>query len=284
VRVAFATCWAFPDGAEEDRPAAALLGADFVRWDDPDVDWSAYDRVVIRSTWDYTFRVGEFLGWTRSLGERRLRNTPQLVAFNSDKRYLAELSCRTVPTLYVGPGDRLPELTGEVVVKPNVSAGARDTGRFSESSHPAALALIEQIRATGRTALVQPHVASVASEGETALVFIGGEPSHAARKKPILAADEVAPTLEDGLRVAKAMLDEDLVEPGQATVAQMQLARSLLNEISARFGMPLYARVDVVDDAGGEPMLLELEVVEPRLFLHLAPGAAERLAAAVLVS
>jgi glutathione synthase/RimK-type ligase-like ATP-grasp enzyme len=284
VRVAFATCWAFPDGAEEDRPAAALLGADFVRWDDPDIDWTVYDRVVIRSTWDYTFHLGAFLSWARGVGAGRLRNTPQLVAFNCDKRYLAELSCRTVPTLYVGPGDRLPQLTGEVVVKPNVSAGARDTGRFSEISHAGALALIEQIRASGRTALVQPHVPSVASEGETALIFIGGEPSHAARKKPILAPDEVAPTIEDGLRVAKAMLDDDLVEAAQATVAQMQMARGLLDEISGRFGMPLYARVDVVNDAGGEPMLLELEVVEPRLFLDLAPGAAERLAAAVAAS
>jgi hypothetical protein len=284
VRVAFATCWAFPDGAEEDRAAAALLEADFVRWDDSGVDWSSYDRVLIRSTWDYTTRLGEFLAWTRRLGPGRLRNTPALVAFNADKRYLAELSCRTVPTLYVGPGDPLPELRGEVVVKPNISAGARDTGRFSAPSYGDALALIERIRARGRTALVQPHVESVAREGETALIFLGGEPSHAARKKPILAPDEVAPTIEGGLRVAKAMLDEDLVEHAEPTVAQLQLARSLLDEIAKRFGTPLYARIDVVSDPAGEPMLLELEVIEPRLFLDLADGAAQRLAAAVSAS
>lgn len=284
VRIAFATCWAFPDGAEEDRAAAAPLGAEFVRWDDAAVDWSAYDHVLIRSTWDYTSRLGDFLAWARAVGPERLRNRPELVAFNADKRYLAELSCRTVPTLYVGPGDRLPRLEGEVVVKPNVSAGARHTGRFSAATHDRALALIEEIRSSGRTALVQPHVDAVAREGETALIFIGGEPSHAARKKPILAADEVAPTIDGGLGVAKAMLDEDLVEPAQATVAQMQLARNLLDEIAQRFGMPLYARVDVVEDAMGEPMLLELEVVEPRLFLDLEPEAAARLAAAVRAS
>ncbi len=286
VRVAFATCSAFPEGVDDERPAARLLGADTCLWDDPGVDWQAYDRVVIRSTWDYTKRLEQFLAWCRRIGAERLRNPPALVAFNVDKRYLAELSCATVPTRFVAPGEQLPQLHGEVVVKPNVSAGARDTGRFSPASHDSARELIGRILASGRTALVQPYLRSVDRGGETALVFIGGELSHVLRKRQILAADEVAPVLgEEGLGVAVAMLREDLVVPGSCDEPQRALAEALLEEIAQRFGPPLYARVDLVAGDDGAPLLLELEAVEPRLYLHLAgAGAAERLAAAVRAS
>jgi hypothetical protein len=284
MRVAFATCWAFPEGVEDDRQAAAELGAEFCRWDDPAVDWHAYDRVVIRSTWDYSSRLPEFLDWTRRVGPERLRNRPDLVAFNTDKRYLTRLSCATVPTVYVEPGDPVPELSGEVVVKPNVSAGARETGRFSPASHGLARELVGRIQESGRTALVQPHVPSVARDGERALVFIAGELSHVLRKQPILGPDEVAPTVEGGLEVALAMLREDLVAPASATEQERTLARAVIEEIAARFETPLYARVDVVSGENGAPMLLELEAVEPRLFLDLGTDGPRRLAAAVSAS
>lgn len=130
MRIAFVTCSALPDGRHEDQPAAALLGAEFRAWDDTSVDWQAYDRVVIRSTWDYTKRLDEFLAWCSAVGGERLRNAPGLVAFNADKRYLARLAAPSVPTVFVGPREPAPALHGEVVVKPNISAGARDTGRF----------------------------------------------------------------------------------------------------------------------------------------------------------
>jgi hypothetical protein len=280
VRIALATCSAFPDGVEEERPLAGLLGAEFRRWDEQSVDWAAYDRVVIRSTWDYTLRPAEFLAWTRRVGPERLRNSPELVAWNHDKRYLSDLSSPTVPTAFVAPGEPLPALQGEVVVKPNVSGGARDTGLFSPATHEIAVELIERIRADGRTALVQPYMAAVAERGETALVFFGGELSHVLAKQPVLAPDEIAPTVGDG-GPAKAMLREDLVALGAARPAQLALARDVLAEISERFGMPLYARVDLVDGPNGAPLLIELEAIEPRLYLHLAPGSAERFAAAV---
>ncbi|MGB2711454.1 MAG: hypothetical protein WBC33_08040, partial [Conexibacter sp.] len=130
MRVAFATCSALPAGWADDHAAARLLDADFCVWDDPAVDWQAYDRVVLRSVWDYTARLDEFLAWCRAVGRERLRNVPELVAFNADKRYLGELSAPAVPTTAVAPGEPLPALAGEVVVKPSLSAGARDTGRF----------------------------------------------------------------------------------------------------------------------------------------------------------
>ena len=283
MRVALATCSAFPAGTADDRAVAALLDADIHAWDDPEVGWEAYDRVIVCSTWDYVDRVEAFVAWCEAIGPRRLRNDPALVAFAVDKRYLGALSVPTVPTVFVAPGDPLPALAGEVVVKPNVSAGARDTGRFGERVHDEALALIEQIRASGRIALVQPYLPAVDTRGETALVYFGGTLSHVLRKRAVLRPDEVAPMAEDG--AAEAMHDEDLVVAGEATAAERALAEQALADVAARFGrLPLYARVDLLTGADGEPLLIELEVVEPALYLDTAPGAAARFAAAIRAS
>ncbi len=102
-----------------------------------------------------------------------------------------------VSTEFVGPGDPLPELDGEVVVKPTISAGARDTGRFSACAHAGALALVARLREEGRTAMVQPYLPAVEEHGETAIVFIGGEISHVLRKGAVLGADEEAPIREE---------------------------------------------------------------------------------------
>jgi hypothetical protein len=282
VRVAFATCSEFPQGSPDDAQAAAALGADAVVWNDQAVDWGAYDRVILRSTWDYTFGVDAFLEWCRAVGRERLRNSADVVAFNADKRYLSELSCPSVPTAFVAPGERMPTLDGEVVVKPNVSAGARNTGRFGVALAEEARALVERIHASGRTALVQPYQRSVDSHGETALVFIAGELSHELHKRPVLAPDEVAPVIEGPLAVARAMLDENLVVARAAADDERTLARAIIAEVSERFGVPLYARVDMIREDGGRPVLLELELIEPRLYFEQAPGAAGRFAAAVL--
>jgi hypothetical protein len=283
MRVAFATCSPMPEGNPDDHPVAEALGARFEVWDDPGVDWSAYDRVVLRSVWDYTSRAAEFLAWCHSVGPERLRNRPDLVAFNADKRYLESLSAPTVPTRFVAPGAPPPELSGELVVKPTVSAGARSTGRFRPAAHDAARALIEQITAGGRTAMVQPFLKDVDARGEVALVHFGGELSHTLLKRSVLAPDEVAPVAaESPLGVAAAMLEDDLVTAGDAAPAEVALARSVLDELAERFdGVPLYARVDIVRGADGEPVLLELEAVEPHLYLATSPGAAERFARAI---
>lgn len=284
MRVAFVTCSAFPDGWQDDHGAARLLGARFWCWDDPAVDWARFDRIVIRSVWDYTARVNEFLAWCAAVGPERLRNSPSLVAFNADKRYLADLSVATVPTVFVAPGDARPPLEGEMVVKPNISAGARDTGRFAPAAHAEAHALIARIQASGRVAMVQPYMAAVDDRGETALVFLAGELSHVLRKRAILAPDEVAPLAEGELAPAAAMLRDDLVTAGVANFAERALARRVIAEISARFGRPLYARVDLVMDVNGNPALLELEAIEPELYLVTSPGASQRMAAAVRVT
>jgi hypothetical protein len=282
MRVAFATCGDMPGGWADDREAARLAGAEFAVWDDPTVDWDAYDRVVVRSVWDYSRRIDEFLAWCAAVGPERLRNRPDLVAFDSDKRYLGELGVPIAPTTFVGPGDPLPALSGEVVVKPNVSAGARDTGRFGPAAHTEALALVERIRASGRVAIVQAYLADVDRGGETALVFIAGELSHVLHKRPVLRGEGIAPLGEDEHGPAAVMLEDDLVRPGRAEPAQREFADAVLAAVTERFGTPLYARVDVAHDADGRPVLMELEAIEPCLYLDLVPGSAERFARAVL--
>src|SRR5690606_38402718 len=111
------------------------------------------------------------------------------VRWNSDKRYLrdlAEAGFPVVPTTFVEPGDPLPELEGEVVIKPNLSAGGIDAGRFSEAAHAAAREHIRAIQASGRAALVQPYQRSVETTGETAVVCLDGEVSHPLHKRAIL--------------------------------------------------------------------------------------------------
>jgi hypothetical protein len=282
--IAFATCTEMPDGAADDDAAAALLGAERVVWSDPAVDWTRYDRVVVRSTWDYSRRLAEFLTWCDQVGSERLRNSPETIAWNADKRYLGGLDAPTVPTVFVAPGDPIPALDGELVVKPNVSAGARHTGRFGAGRHDEAAALIATIQSSGRTALVQPYQPSVDARGETALVFLGGELSHALRKRAVLSTEGVAPTTPDGLRVATVMLEPDLVAPTEPLPAELALAERVIDEVTARFGSPLYARVDLVQGADGAPMVLELEMIEPALYLGHAPGSSDRLAAAIRVS
>jgi len=280
-RIAFATCSVYPHGIDDDQPAAAVLGADFQVWDDESVDWNVYDRVVVRSTWDYTRDIDQFLAWADSIGPARLRNSPALIRFNADKRYLTQLEAPTVPTTLLEPGDALPAYDGEVVIKPNVSAGGRDTGRFQPDAHDQAQGLVDHIHASGRAALLQPYLPGVDIDGERAVVFLAGEISHVLHKRAVLRDPGIAPLAAGGHAPAAAMLDPDLVVPGTASADQLQLAQRVHAELVAMFGRPLYARVDMVPGPDGSPVLIELEAIEPRLYLHLIPGASDRLVAAV---
>jgi hypothetical protein len=288
MRVAFATCSLVPDGWPDDHEAAALLSADFQSWDDPDVDWSRYDRVVLRSVFTYQHRVDAFLAWCHTIGPTRLRNTPELAAFSADKRYLSKLSAPSIPTTFIGRDDPLPALHGEVVVKPNVSAGARDTGRFSPATHREAFALIDRIRDDGRVALVQPYMSSVDTAGELAFVFFGDRLSHVLHKRAVLRPDEVAPVAREGfpreLGVAQAMLDDNLVLTGKASSAEHALAERVFAEVADTFGTPLFLRVDIVRDPTDAPILIEIEAIDPLFYFALAPGASARFAAAVRAS
>ncbi len=290
MRVAIASFAAVPPQFTDDLLLAETLaerGVEVARipWDDPAARWDSYDAVVIRSTWDYASRREEFVRWAESVG-RALHNSAELVRWNSDKRYVGDLGAAGLPvveTRFVGPGDPVGALDGEIVVKPTVSAGGRDSGRFAPAAHGLARELIGRIHASDRTAMVQPFHASVDSAGETAVLCIDGEPAHVLRKGAVLRPDEVAPTRDDAIGAAEVMYDPDLVVPGEATEDELELAREIVAEVERRFDyLPLYARVDMIRDDDGAPLLLELEAIEPNFYLSQVPSTAPVVADAIV--
>lgn len=290
MRIAIASLAWSSSGFTDDERLVELLraraaDASIQVWDDESVNWHEFNLVVIRSTWDYSRRRDEFIRWAEAVGER-LENPVALVSWNIDKRYLGDLAAAglgVVETSYVGPGEPAPAIERDSVIKPTVSAAGRDTGRFGPDQADQAAALIAAICASGRTAMVQPYHPSVDTDGEIGIVFVDGEPSHALRKRAVLRSGEIAPVRDDGLGAAEAMYDPDLVSADTATEAELQSARAVVAEVARRFGgPPLYARVDQLHDSDGAPVVLELEAIEPSLYLDLAPGTAERLADAII--
>ena len=273
---------------EDERLHAALrdagVTAEIVAWDASGVDWHAYDGVIVRSTWDYSWRREEFVAWAESVGDR-LHNSPEVIRWNSDKRYVGDIAAAGLPvveTAYVEPGEEVPDLPEELVVKPTLSAGGRDTGRFSRETHAAAEGLINTIHRSGRTAMVQPYLSSVDERGEKGVILLNGEPSHVLLKHAVLRPDEVAPVRDDAIGAAEVMYDPELVVAGSADERELELAAEIGRYVHRRTGyLPLYARVDMVAGEDGQPVLMELEAVEPNFYFGMSPGAAERVATAI---
>jgi hypothetical protein len=269
-------------GLDEDEalalPALRDVGvdADVVVWDDPAVRWDSYDRVVLRSAWDYPQRLGSFLEWLdRVAAVTDLRNPAPMVRWSLDKHYLAELDRAGVPitpTAFVEPGDEPVFPVGRFVVKPAIGAGSRDAAWYDPSDRPVALAHVRRLHEAGASVLVQPMLKSVAEDGEWPLVFFAGRYSHAASKRVALPR---AGLVED-------LFAEETNVPCQAEPEQIAVAQRAVDLVTERFGVPLYARVDLVRDDDGKACVLEVELVEPSLFLPQAPPeAAARLAAAL---
>lgn len=263
-RIVLAGCPALPEGDGDDAGLVAALRtrglhARWLSWDDPAT--LEADVVILRAAWDYTERLTEFLAWTRQVP--RLLNSPDVVAWNTDKRYLADLAAAgvaTVPSAFFAPGETVAIPQGEVVVKPAVGAGSVGAMRFRDAD--AAYAHAVALQADGRTALVQPYDARVA-DGETALVFLRGEPSHAFTKGPMLPGPGQGPTLDPSGTYAEERLqladpDDELWEVGHAALA------AAAAHLGIRVTDLLYARVDVLGGPDA-PALLELELVEPSL-------------------
>jgi len=300
-RIAFATYSKEPGLVDDDRVAVAALearGAE-VRaavWDDPGVAWGAFDAVVVRSCWDYHLRLAEFEGWLARLVARgvAVRNPPAVIRWNARKRYLLDLAARgvsTLPTvlLPVGGSDALgaalaalaaddPARWRDVVVKPAVSASAFLTVRVRVGTH-ADEGVADALRGfdalpAGSEVLVQPFAPSVAEIGETSLVYLGGRFSHAVTKRPAAGDFRVQEELGGSSRAA------------DAPAALVAWGEGVLDAAGALCDVPVaeitYARVDVLAEAA--PRLMELELVEPSLFLRHAPDAAERFADAIVAA
>ncbi|MGZ3143956.1 ATP-grasp domain-containing protein [Lentzea chajnantorensis] len=275
MRVVLVSCAELPKGDGDDDALFDALARDGV-----DVTWQVWggpvdaDLAVLRAPWDYPERFDEFLAWCDTVPV--LANPAAVVRWNTDKSYLVELAGRgvpVVPTFVVRP-DETPEWpSGEFVVKPAVGAGSRGAGRFTD--HDLALA---HLRSLGKTALVQPYQSSVDANGETALVYFAGEYSHSFHKGPMLARGGAGS--DNGLYLEEKLAG---VEP---SATQRALGDAVLDATADLLAVPreelLYARVDVVEDADGAPLLLELELTEPTLgFRYTGEEAAARMSAAI---
>jgi glutathione synthase/RimK-type ligase-like ATP-grasp enzyme len=274
--VGLATCSDLPDLDPDDRLLLGALeaaGASAVPavWSDPEVSWARSDVVVIRSTWDYHRRVDEFLRWVDTVaGSTRLLNDARTVRWNSHKTYLRDLEADgvpIVPTVWLTEGSSVQKVLRQsgwkrAVLKPEVGAsgeGTRLLDAEDEAANEVGLAALQKLGEV----MLQPYLAAVDDPGERSLVFVDGVYSHAVLR---------APKLSRGFLLREG-------EPVTPSAAERKVAEQALSVLDAA---PVYARVDLVPNDRGLPCLMELELIEPLLYLATRPGSAERLSQAIL--
>jgi glutathione synthase/RimK-type ligase-like ATP-grasp enzyme len=236
--------------------------------------------VVVRSCWDYFHRAGEFHAWLDRVEAdgARVHNEPRILRWNADKAYLRDLDARgvpVIPTRWLDGGTRtsLAELrrdTGwaELVVKPTVSGGAHRTWRSTSETEMMDHRRLAKMIDAGAV-MVQPLVPEIERDGEWSLVFLAGAYSHAVLKRPC----------PGDFRVQRE--HGGTLEPAEPAASVIAAAARAIAAIPFGTDAPLYTRVDGCMVDGGL-LLMELEVLEPELFLRCAPGAASRLAEALL--
>ena len=287
-RLAAASSAQYPDLFEDWqllRDALALEGVDGTTavWNDPAVDWTAFDLVLVSGAWDNIHHVDAFLAWVDGLVAAGVpvRNSPATLRWNIDKHYLRDLEevgVPIVPTQWVehGHGDdsdvdvtalALPGV--EIVVKPSVSGGGFSTARYESHEHRAARAHVQQLLTAGRTAMVQPYEPRVDAEGETALIYIGGHFTHAVHKDPMI---------RRGIGPVENLIANQVVTRTTATAEQLIAASQALGAAEQLLGPTTYARVDMVETLTSGPALLELELLDPVLFLTEHPEGAATFA------
>ncbi|MFY0533724.1 ATP-grasp domain-containing protein [Nannocystis pusilla] len=277
MRVAIATCLHKPEpDPDEALLVAALADAGVevrvLAWDDPDAAWHEASLCVLRSTWNYPYHPDEFLGWARRVAAvTRMYNPLPVLEDNYHKSYLARLAARgvaVVDTVHLARG-QAPDLAAlldergwdRAVVKPAISAASMGTWRVERTAAAASQSRFTEDVAL-RDTMVQPYMRAVEEPGERALIWIDGALSHAIRKTARFAGEH------ERVSAALPIADD---ERELAETALAPLAESLL-----------YARVDVVRDDAGAPRVMELELIEPSLYLAEHPPALARLVAAIV--
>lgn len=278
MRVALVTDRLRPALTHDDRrlvPAFADVGVEAVPaiWDDPSVAWGRFGGVIVRSTWDYHRNIDAFMGWVaaRSGDRPPLINPAAILRWNANKSYLDELGKRGAPVVpterVVGGTDGLRPLVDRwstVVVKPAVSAAGKDTWRVDARSVDAVEAILcDRI---AEEFLVQPYVGAIETSGELSLVFFGGSYSHAVRKRAPSGGFLIHE--EHGGTIRRAFPSDHTVDA----------ASSILSKVDGDW---VYARVDLVED-GDRVWLIELEMLEPELFVRFDNAAPKRFVDAVM--
>jgi glutathione synthase/RimK-type ligase-like ATP-grasp enzyme len=279
LRIAIAT-YERPSAPDADydflAPALRRGGAEVAApaWSEAAIGWEDFDLVMVSSTWDHSRRVEEFREWLATV-ERvtMLQNPRRTIEWNLDKRYLRELESAgvpTIPTVWTEPGgeDEIEAAVAElgwadIVLKPTVDAGAQRLARVET-------AMVGRIlRSLDEPGMAQPFQRSVERQGELSLVFVEGEPTHALRRRP-------AP---GDFRVQGEYGGSQ--EPVEASGQALEIGREALRLAP---GEPLYARVDLLADERGSLRLIELELIDPSLYLSAERAGSATLARALLAA
>ncbi|MDB4970252.1 MAG: hypothetical protein JWN44_5941 [Myxococcales bacterium] len=275
-RIAIVTCAEHPRLYGDEQAVITSLGdvgveASAVVWSDGDVRWSDFDRVVLRSTWDYFERIDDFVRWLDLIEQQQIElyNPVRLVRWNLDKRYLAELEARGVPiipTRFIAAGERMDVSSyvrslgwSEVILKPAISGAALRTYRRDGRDAASIQSAFDEIAAT-TTVLIQPFAPEIEREGEWSLVFFGGAFSHAVVKTPKPGDFRVQTQFGGTFRAVTP--PPSLLDAARAIIAMLPAA-------------PVYVRIDgiVRDDRF---LLMEVEAIEPYLYMSGVPDALRR--------
>jgi hypothetical protein len=282
VRIALATSADWSNLHPEEQSLVPLLaerGVDAVPlvWSDPSVDWSAFESIVVRSTWDYYLQVDAFRDWIDRLDDCQVRvwNPVRLLRMSLDKRYLVDLAragFATVPSIFVSSDepseieDIFSDLScNEAVIKPTVAASGFRVRRVHRENRLQASNQYRELLSYGNV-MVQPYIADVHDSGEWSLIYLGGELSHAVLKHP--SPEDFRVQEEHGGRTVLADPPASIREVGSRVIEWL--------------GEPtLYARIDGFSDRTKGMLLSEVELVEPLLFLSHSPGSVDRFADAI---
>jgi glutathione synthase/RimK-type ligase-like ATP-grasp enzyme len=251
------------------------LTASIEIWNDPRADWSSSRMCILRSTWDYHRRYYDFMAWIdRASGATVMKNDLNLLRWNAHKSYLLDLECRgvpIVPTTLIRRGERcsLEDLAAargwrDIVLKPAMGSAAHNVTLARGNGASFALAQAQLDRLTqSEDVLVQPYLDAVVSYGERALMFFDGRYSHAVVKKPFDSVFAISD--EPSSRV-------------EATAPEIDVATRAVEAVPGR---PLYARIDLLRDAGGNARVSEVELIEPALYLAVHGPARQIFADAI---
>jgi glutathione synthase/RimK-type ligase-like ATP-grasp enzyme len=257
--------------------AAAGWTLQYIPWRQKGIDWSRYDLVLIRSTWDYHRDADAFLAVLAEIHRSGtcLQNDLDLVTWNLRKTYLHDLEAAGIPIVPTrwGEGldmDRLDRLfdtldAGEIVVKPVVSAGAHDTFRLPRHAPRDTLAQVADTFAQ-RPFMAQPFLDAIVQEGEYSVFFFGGSHSHTVVKRPKTGDFRVQE--EHGGQLCAVAPEARLLSQANAVVESLRQP-------------PLYARVDLVRGSDGRFLLMEIELIEPSLYFRISPGSPARFVQAL---
>lgn len=257
------------------RGALAAEGTEssVAAWTDPTLDWAGFDLVLAMFAWGYVPHRHHFVAWAYEVeAVTRVVNSAAVLEWGTDKKYFIDLVAEgvpTVPTEWVPPGGEWRPPSNDYVIKPSIANGGIGAARYVDQDATDADLHILRLHADGQTVMVQPYQATIDAEGETALIFLGGKYSHAIHKGALLRADA---------GVTERLWEEQVISAAEPRPDQHLLADTVMGAVARLVGPTTYARIDLVDGPQGTPLVLEVEVVEPSLFLNLFPDAARQLA------